>query len=395
MGALLFNCQVVTVSVRRHSQLHSFDVSVLRLEDGRPSLFLKVKGDTEITITGFVEAPLPALPAISRGLMHEIAIQLRGIANRQCEATQWLTVPDRKLLRRFFHTHFTQGGFYRSEAATMVDGGLWRSISRAIEEGAYDGWNGVLWLHPVVYNLVLGMLERAEGVHNDAIQRGECRPPLPIPESPEKQQLLEEKVRYDPSTGVAYNFTESGRRRHLWPSFKVKSERACACKKPDWLRSPRKSLSEGVLTFMCVRSGVVVGNTFLTGHEGQKDAGSALYCYHHLVSLESVVCDTPCMHATYMNTRAGGIFGKVKMTGDRFHITPHTCADIYNPDEYATYDAVNSSMIEQWHAIVDPLTRTVKGSKLTHAMFLVQTLQDDHYLAICKRNHYPENAQRW
>ena len=83
------------------------------------------------------------------------------------------------------------------------------------------------------------------------------------------------------------------------------------------------------------------------------------------------------------------------MTGDRFHITPHTCADIYNPDEYATYDAVNSSMIEQWHAIVDPLTRTVKGSKLTHAMFLVQTLQDDHYLAICKRNHYPENAQRW
>jgi hypothetical protein len=133
------------------------------------------------------------------------------------------------------------------------------------------------------------MLGRAEEVHAHACATSE-RTPIPDSESA--------KVRYDPSTGVAYHFTQSGRRLYHWPKFKTKSERACSCRKPDWMRIAPKGLSEGVLTFMCLRSGVVLGNTFLTGAEGCKDAGSALYSFHPLrvgiFALNSVICDTPC-----------------------------------------------------------------------------------------------------
>lgn len=68
---------------------------------------------------------------------------------------------------------------------------------------------------------------------------------------------------------------------------------------------------------------------------------------------------------------------------------------IYDPDEYSTYDHTNTSMIEQWHSIMDTLSTTVKGSSLAHAMFLLQTLQDDHYRAICVKNQYPGSSQTW
>jgi hypothetical protein len=71
------------------------------------------------------------------------------------------------------------------------------------------------------------------------------------------------------------------------------------------------------------------------------------------------------------------------------------CFSIYNPAEFAKYDHKNTSMIEQWHAIMDALTMTVKGSTLAHAMFLLQTLQDDHYIYMCNKNKYPEAKRSW
>jgi len=52
-------------------------------------------------------------------------------------------------------------------------------------------------------------------------------------------------------------------------------------------------------------------------------------------------------------------------------------------------------MIEHWHAIMDALTMTVKGSTLAHAMFLLQTIQDDHYIYMCNKNKYPEAKRSW
>jgi len=127
--------------------------------------------------------------------------------------------------------------------------------------------------------MICAMVKRSNDIHVEA-QATPARVPL----------AAESAAPYDPSTGVAYHFTASGRRLYRWPRHtNLSSASKCTCRKPDWMRIAPKGMTEGVLTFMCLRSGVVLGTTFLTGAEGCKDAGSALYSYHPLVGLKSVV----------------------------------------------------------------------------------------------------------
>jgi hypothetical protein len=371
---------LVRVNVETRASLGLF--FMVRSDDGNKS--------GPFYVSRFIKSTwVPQQPAPSKSLIHEIALQLHGINHKQCEATQWLTSNDRAVLRKFLDDYTNNGGFYPSEAA-MLAGQMRRSLGRLINAAGFPGWNGLRWLNSAAKTMLEAMLTRAHTVHSEATAT-QGRKEIPY--------LEREKNRYDPSTGVAYHFTQSGRRLFYWPKYKCRSEKGCSCRKPDWMRIAPKGRSEGVLTFMCMRSGVVLGNTMLTGHEGCKDAGSALYSFHPMrvgeMGLKSVVCDTPCMHATYMNTRAPKDFDEVQWTGDRFHIKPHTCRAIYDPEEYSTYDHTNTSMIEQWHAVMDTLTTTVKGSTLPHAMFLLQTLEDDHYRSQCKARNYPAENQRW
>jgi hypothetical protein len=247
------------------------------------------KHEIGFRVTGFKRCVPPPPPNASETLAHEIAVQLLGATHKQCEPTQWLTFHDRSILREFFLEYKLRGGFYRSSVEALKRGMLRKSVVRLIDAGRYKGWNGLFWLHPAAETLLSSLLERADEVYMSACAAN-ARNPILESESA--------KVRYDPSTGVAYHFTQSGRRLYHWPKVKTKSERACSCRKPDWMRIAPRGLSEGVLTFMCLRSDVILGNTFLTGAEGCKDAGSALYSYHPLRvgdwGLESVVCDTPC-----------------------------------------------------------------------------------------------------
>jgi hypothetical protein len=358
-------------------------------------LFLSVKAGNEhnhgpFCVSGIHQSTsVPQQPAPSKILIHEIAVQIHGINHKQCEATQWLTSNDRTVLREFIKNYKENGGFYASTVKALSLQ-MRRSVVRLIDAASYPGWNDRLWLNSAAESMLNALLDRADAVH------------LAAATNSGRTAILDsdrDKNRYDPSTGVAYHFTQSGRRLYYWPKYRSRSEKGCTCRKPDWMRIAPKGRSEGVLTFMCSRSGVVLGNTMLTGHEGCKDAGSALYSFHPMrvgqSRLKSVVCDTPCMHATYMNTRAPKEFDEVQWTGDRFHIKPHTCRAIYDPDEYAIYDHINTSMIEQWHAVMDNLTTTVKGSTLAHAMFLLQTLEDDHYRYQCRVRDYPAANQCW
>ena len=374
----------------RHKVGEIFQIKHLKFEaiDGRLNLQIQ----TDLSIVGFVPVNPPQPQDPTPTFIRELAYQFHSFNNKQCESTQWLTSGDRRLLAVFLRDYETNGGFFRSCFGTLAGSLMRRSLARLIDTGCYRGWNVFFWLHPAVMALLKAMLQRAEAVNSEGARAPERKP---IPEA--ERDMNQNK--YDPSTGVAYHFTENGRRLHYWPKFLCKAQSGCTCRKLDWMRVGRKCRSEGVLTFLCLRSGVILGNTMLTGHEGCKDAGSALYSYHPMrvgdLRLESVVLDTPCMHAAYMNTRAPRDFYELKWTGDHFHVKGHTCRPIYDPGEYATYDHTNTSMVEQWHAVLDVLTRTVKGSTLAHAMFLLQTLQDDHYISQCTKLKYPEDKWLW
>ena len=363
----------ITFNVRRRG-LDNFDVAFAKLFDG--GLCMEVcaaEGDRGVMITALYPKPT--------GLHRELAHQLFWMSHPQCEATQWLTMGSAVVLDSFLAEYDRSPNVHASTAWNLRSKGLRASIGRLIDEARVRelGNVGVSTLHPAALSFLREMLSRSKEVHAAALTI-----PRRVPISSDHRPV------YDPSTGVAYHFTKTGERVYWWPDFKTKSDHKCPCRKPDWMRSTPNGLSEGVLTVMCLRSGIILGNTMLTGHEGCKDGASALYSYHpDLSQLESVVCDTPCMHSTYVNTRCGADFCIVKWTGDRFHIKAHTCRGIFCPDEFEVYDRSNTSLIEQWHSMMDCLSRTVKGSTLCHAMLLLQTLQDDHYLGICEKQGLP------
>jgi hypothetical protein len=286
----LFNATVGANRLKLHIRRGMDNLTITVLKHPTESAGLNLtQVESGYRVDSFKQCAPPPPPAPSPSLIQELANQLHGTSHKQCEATQWLTFNDRTVLCNFFIAYKRDGGFYRSSVDSLKHGMLRKSLTRLIDAARYEGWNGRFWLHPAADNLLRAMLTRAEEVHAAAVSTF-CRVRISESESAE--------VRYDPSTGVAYHFTQSGRRLYQWPKFKTKSERACSCRKPDWMRVAPKGLSEGVLTFMCLRSGVVLGNTFLTGAEGCKDAGSALYSYHPLqvegLVLGSVICDTPC-----------------------------------------------------------------------------------------------------
>jgi hypothetical protein len=307
-------------------------------------------------------------------IQFEICYQIYSICNKQCEATQWITKWDLPIITHILKSSST---FSNLQLLEWKQSGLRASIFHLIESSVQVISDGEYKLDDKVVSLLSAMVQRVEALL------------AVVKDKPSRALLDKDKQKpYDPSTGVAYSFSSSGAQMYEWPHWKgVAKSRAkdCDCRKPDWMRTTKAGLSEGVLTFMCLKSNTVIGVTFLTAHEGQKDAAAALYCYKpNLEDLVSVVCDTPCMHASYLMTRAPRDFVGVKFTADRFHGKKHTCFEIYDADEYDLYRHVNTSLIEQHHAIIDCLTTTFKSTTLSHAMFLLQTLHQDIYDMKCK-----------
>lgn len=317
----------------------------------------------------------------------EIAKQIYAICNKQCEATQWVSLSDKDVLRHIKANEvISTDTFVQWSQSPKIRRSLINLITEAKEHQA-DRVTFTLKIE--VRDMLLAMLETVDDLEQ-AVSNSYTRKIIP----PENRKP------YDPTSGTAYHFTQFGGQLYDWPHwtgvYQCKGSQACDCRKPDWATTTPKGMSEGVLTFMCLNSAVVIGTTFLTSHEGQKDAASALFAYHaDLKDILSVVCDTPCMHATYLMTRAARDFIHLKLTADRFHGRGHTCYEIYNANEYPIYDHINTSLIEQYHAAMNCLETTLRGSTLAHAMLLLQTFHDDHYERRCRALHVPPERMKW
>ncbi len=162
------------------------------------------------------------------------------------------------------------------------------------------------------------------------------------------------------------------------------------------------------MTMLCVKSGVPVWTVSLDSPEGPSSATAAFYCYFPEIKGDDeemrVVCDTPCKHATFAANRLGRFFHRWKFICDRFHLMLHKCKVclfsnsnhidirnnltesnsisrqlIYNPDEFSYFDALNLSLVEQWHAIIDHLSFSIQRMTLEHAMFFLVILMRDRY----------------
>lgn len=208
------------------------------------------KGELYLGVEGFLRSNCCSVKVIrmddpppSSAFIYELAVQMQGINNRQCESTQWLTKSDRETLRPFLATYVLAGGYKRSDLWDLDSSTLRRSVVRLLYEAQYDGPNDLFLLHPAAVSMLNAMVTRSQSVHDAALAR-----PARISVTPRQG------APYDPCSGMAYHFTTSGQQLYLWPKFtnlKSKDDKG-ACNKPDWMQPGKKGSSHGILTTLRV-----------------------------------------------------------------------------------------------------------------------------------------------
>jgi hypothetical protein len=109
------------------------------------------------------------------------------------------------------------------------------------------------------------------------------------------------------------------------------------------------------MSIACLGSYTMRGFHFMLGHEGKADAAAGIYCYAVKAPL-SVMLDTPCQHAPYVNSRLI-FFYWTQFMGDRWQRLKHTCRRVFNPAEFSRFGQTNSSFIEQYRAFKELLRK--------------------------------------
>ena len=270
------------------------------------------------------------------------------------------------------------------------DQGVRRSLIELVKVSCENTENGTI-VSRAIAEMLEGMSTKARKIFEDSVAQSSV-PDLPQP------------APADYSSGVAMFVTKTGGKFRLFPTFRNcgKSGRCGdrTCTKPSWDQQDCKRWqwsSDGNITFMCSKSGCVLGTYFLDAAEGRSSATAGIYCYFPRWDDRdrTIVCDTPCMHSIYAGNRLPFYFRRTQWVCDRFHIPPHTCKLIFNPDDFSYLDGVNLSLVEQWHSLVDGLSVSLQRMTLDHAMFFLLLLQYDRYSKLARRAGVPEKDMCW
>ncbi len=391
------------------------EVCELLLKAGSPmpdgSLVTRVQDLKELlrseVLTGYLPAINLVLAAFERRVRQEglalsafetaLTTTMASVCHSQTEATQFIPVGTHTFLNEILHLSSTTGFASKDKSKWTANPGIRRSLIAlawagkiAITASGVQGGDATVRaslfkLRPEIDALFRTLDVRVKNIQDFASQSMHQRTFFPHDKRPG----------YDPSCGEAYFFSSSGRPLASWPNFdNVKSESPCEkCDHPDWYRTGRHSMSEGIMTLACLRSYTIRGFHFMLGHEAKADAAGGIYSYAKN-SPDTVILDTPCQHAPYVNSRVG-FFYLTQFVCDRFHGLKHACRRIFAANEFGHFDAVNTSFIEQYHSVQKILKSMVAGATREHATFYVSLLIDHHYNGQCDSLNIPEIRRRW
>ena len=208
-----------------------------------------------------------------------------------------------------------------------------------------------------VCNFVLYVCDRVLQVHQED-------PPAP--------EVSATGDMYNPPSGVAYYFTETGERvRHL-RKYEMDGQR----NEPD-NRHPEErcskvypQVSSGGFSYMflwfCPIHGHCYGFHLISGGEGRKDPFSSLVKY--LREPPGVVFyDNACQLSEYCLNREPALFRKTRFFHDCFHGFSHKCAKTFRSSRVECL-RVNSEICEQFNARLQCIKYT--GSHLSQPRFV-------------------------
>ena len=183
---------------------------------------------------------------------------------------------------------------------------------------------------------------------------------------------------YNPAKfGRAYYFHEHGCQLRKMRKFTIDKDSrsnfddvpSSVCNKKFPLVS-KKGVSYLFLWF-CPIHGHCYGFHIIPGSEGRKDPAAFLYT-HLETAPESILYDFACSLSEYAHNRESGYFKYSSFYHDAFHGYTHLCCSCFRCNRLETFDAVNSSICEQFNSFLQNVKASAKLMSQTHFCFYLQ-----------------------
>ena len=179
---------------------------------------------------------------------------------------------------------------------------------------------------------------------------------------------------YNPESGVAYYFTQSGNQVRKLGKYKInkgKNEIGQFDDKPhtdkctkDYVKVSKKGFSHCFLWF-CPIHGHAYGFHIIHSSEGRKDPFASLYKYMPKAP-NHVFYDFACSLSEYCLNREPQFFSQTRFWHDLFHSFVHLCGKMFRSRRLPFLN-VNSEIAEQYNSFIQCIKYT--GSHLSQSKF--------------------------
>ena len=180
-----------------------------------------------------------------------------------------------------------------------------------------------------------------------------------------------------PKFGRAYYFDPNGCQVRKARKFTIDSK-----SNPNWddissvqcgKRYPQvtKKGTSYLFLWFCGLHGHCYGFHVIPGSEERKDPASSLYT-HKEKAPGTIFYDFSCALSEYCHNRESGFLAETKYFHDVFHGFSHSCSSTFKSSRLKQYDAVNSSICEQFNSFLQKIKTSAKLMSQTHFTFYVQ-----------------------
>ena len=216
-------------------------------------------------------------------------------------------------------------------------------------------------------NFIRGLVGKIKEVHQNN------RAPPPIAEIPGS---------YNPSTGTAYYFTESGNQLCRMPKYEVhagdKDKNALFDDRPEVDDPCNKffpKVSKGGFGYMflwfCPIHGHCYGFHLISGCEGRKDPFASLYKYCNEMP-DHIYYDFACQLSEYFLNREPELLKNTRFWHDLFHFVGHVCGINFKSGRVLGLKGVNTEICEQVNSFLQCIKYTGSHLSQEHFTFFVQ-----------------------
>jgi Kyakuja-Dileera-Zisupton transposase len=175
---------------------------------------------------------------------------------------------------------------------------------------------------------------------------------------------------YNPESGTAYYFTESGHAVRTMPRYKVGDDNDSSTCNKIYPQVSYGGFAHTLLWF-CPIHGHCYGFHVINGSEGRKDPFASLVKYMP-VAPDEVFYDFACSLSEYCLNREPEFFRGTRFWHDIFHGYSHKCSKSFCSTRIRSLRHMNSEICEQFNAYIQCIKYTASHLSQSHFTFFLQ-----------------------